>query len=314
MTTLTDTRAFLARVPAGLVEVRGDDRATFLNAVVSQEIEALPAGRWAGALLLDAHGSPLALMDVVVLDGRVLLVLDDDARAGEVADLLRGRTFLAQVTVEHVPDVTRWALRGASDQVMGLVAPRQLAAGEASETDAAVVIARHDGIDLIGTTAPSAVAAVLAAGVRAADADALHAWRVAHGQPQWGHEVRPPHLPEELGLLPTHVHLQKGCYPGQEAVARMWMLGRPRRRLARVALTGAAAPGWTYGEGKQRVEVTSAAEVDGERVGLAFVPADATPQQRFGDDGANVVVDGFVGDGEPIPGWDASVVRRRDRR
>jgi folate-binding protein YgfZ len=52
------------------------------------------------------------------------------------------------------------------------------------------------------------------------------------GVPAWGSEVVAPHLPEEVGLLPTHVHLAKGCYPGQEAVARMWMLGRPRRRLA----------------------------------------------------------------------------------
>jgi tRNA-modifying protein YgfZ len=62
----------------------------------------------------------------------------------------------------------------------------------------------------------------------AVDADDAQArsWRVATGRPAWGSEVAPPHLPEELGLLPTHVHLAKGCYPGQEAVARMWMLGR----------------------------------------------------------------------------------------
>ena len=306
----TLVRPFLVRVPVGVVEVRGGDRASFLNAVLSQEIEDLPVGAWAAALLLDAHGSPLAAMEAVALADRVLLLLDDPAAADELARLLRGRTFLADVDISVATDVTRWSLRGSPDEVAKLNGPR-VAERAATEGDAGVVIGRADGFDVVAAEGSPLVDAL--AGVTRGDRDDLEAWRVARGEPRWGHEIRPPHLPEELGLLPTHVHLQKGCYPGQEAVARMWMLGRPRRRLATVKLVGDAAAGWSTGEGKQRVEVTSAADGDGVRVGLAFVPADAQPEQRFGDEGAGVIVRGFVGADRPIPGWDGGR-RRRDRR
>src|SRR5699024_541317 len=99
----------------------------------------------------------------------------------------------------------------------------------------------------------------------------LDAARIRSGEPRFGIEVAPPHLPEEAGVLATHVHLDKGCYPGQEAVARMWMLGRPRRMLARVAITGPVVSGDESGSGRTRVTVTGVA--DG--LGVAFVPADA---------------------------------------
>jgi folate-binding protein YgfZ len=139
---------------------------------------------------------------------------------------------------------------------------------------------------------------------------------VAAGRPAWGREVAPPHLPEELGLLPTHVHLAKGCYPGQEAVARMWMLGRPRRRLARVRVADIAgaqlpvAPGWSTGEGRETVEVTCVAD-DG--TALAFVPGAAEPGSTVTTTDAAITVLEVVGDDPVPPGHDPAMKRRRDR-
>ncbi|MFP4234428.1 MAG: tRNA-modifying protein YgfZ [Nitriliruptoraceae bacterium] len=136
--------------------------------------------------------------------------------------------------------------------------------------------------------------------------------RIRAGEPAWGRELAAPHLPEELGLLPTHVHLAKGCYPGQEAVARMWMLGRPRRQLAVVTPTGPVTPGWTAGTGRERVEVTSLT-ADGSTA-LAFVPASAAAGDRYGteEEGAIEVVR-VVGAEQVVPGHDPAMVRRRDR-
>jgi tRNA-modifying protein YgfZ len=180
-----------------------------------------------------------------------------------------------------------------------------------------LLVSRPGGMDICGPVGAvqEAVQALLEGGADQGNEADLEDWRVAHGEPTWGREVRPPHLPEELGLLPTHVHLAKGCYPGQEAVARMWMLGRPRRRLAVVAVEGAVTAGWRAGAGRELVELTSVA-ADGTRA-LAFVPAGADVGATFeaeDGDGAVVTVVRLVGDDVVPPGHDPAVTRRRDRR
>jgi hypothetical protein len=94
----------------------------------------------------------------------------------------------------------------------------------------------------------------------------------------------------------------------------MWMLGRPRRRLARVRLTGPdaadLAPGWRTGEGRDVVELTS---VSGEAA-LAFVPGSAAAGDRLGDGAtATIEVLAIIGDDPQPPGHDPAMRRRRDR-
>lgn len=289
---------------AAAVEVTGEDRVTYLQAVLSQDIAGLSPGAVAGALHLDGKGRPLGVMDVIALDERILLLVPDSELAEDLASTLGGRTFLADASF-RVLDGVVVAVRGD-----GVPAPGP---GKATvDDDGVIAVGREGGVDLIG---PELAVGDRVAQLRAEDAgpEELERWRIAHGVPAWAREVRAPHLPEEMGLLPTHVHLEKGCYPGQEAVARMWNLGRPRRRLARVIVHGDLEPGWTAGEGRRQVELTSVATHDGNRLGLAYVPADAEPGTRYGDDAEAVVVRDLVGEGMPVPGHDPSVPRRRDR-
>lgn len=307
--------AILAPTDRGAVEVRGAERGSFLNAVVSQEIEDLVPGQVAGALFLDAHGTPLALFDVAVLVDRFVLLTPTKELADEVARTMGSRTFLADA-IFTVLDVEGTSLRGERGREIAVAAGLDPSPRRVVEITGALVVGHDSGLDLVGPA--EAVeplrARLLAAGAETGQPEALESWRIAQGLPAWGREVRAPHLPEEMGLLPTHVHLQKGCYPGQEAVARMWMLGRPRRRLARVVLTGGVRAGWSTGTGKRGVVVSSATTYSGERVGLAYVPADARPGDKYADEDGAVVVRSFVGEGLAIPGQDPSVVRRRDRR
>lgn len=308
--------SILAPTPITVVEVTGTDRASYLEAVTSQHLIDAAAGDVRGALYLDAHGAPLAVFDVVVREDRFLLLVATAELADEVVRVLGGRTFLSDATFTRTDDEVR-SLRGTPDDAVRAILGGDVAPGRASERHGAVVVGREAGADLVGR-APvlDALAGELTgAGVELSDAEGLAAWRVAAGEPDWGREITAPHLPEELGLLPTHVHLAKGCYPGQEAIARMWMLGRPRRRLARVDVDAGVAAGWEAGTGKQRARVTAVADVDGRRAGLAFVPATADVDDRFEtEDGAGVTVRSFVGDGLAVPGHDPAVPRRRDRR
>jgi tRNA-modifying protein YgfZ len=306
--------AFL--VPADLVrvDVTGAERASYLEAVLSQRVEDLRPGEVRGALYLDVHGAPQAIFDIVALPDHLSLLVPGEV-ADVVVDVLGGRTFLSDASFERTADVARH-LRGDGAREVAAAAGLDVDPERAGRRDdGLLVVGREEGLDLVGEAevVDDAVESLRDAGAVDGDTDQLEAWRVRAGVPAWGREVVAPHLPEELGLLPTHVHLAKGCYPGQEAVARMWMLGRPRRRLAVVEVEGDVTPGWEAGTGRRKASVTSVAP-DGD-VALAFVPGASEEGERIeAEDGAAVVVRTLVGAGRRVPGHDPAMTRRRDTR
>jgi hypothetical protein len=212
---------------------------------------------------------------------------------------MAGRTFLLEVGFEAT-DLAVVALRGLAEPGAAPVVAR---------------IERPHGVDLVTDDPGSLLESVPATRVDddAEAARVLSDWDLAHGVPRWGHEITPPHLPEEIGVLPTHVHLEKGCYPGQEAVARMWNLGRPRRRLATIRVTGQVTAGTEEGSGQERILVTGVVGTD-PVVGLAFAGRDAAVGDVYELSDAKVEITGFVGEGLEQPGHDSNVTRRRDTR
>lgn len=298
--------------PATVVVLRGGDRHRYLHDVTTQRFDDVAPGDLRSTLVLDPHGSPLAAFEVLVGADEDLLLVPETAH-DHVMQVLARRTFLADARFEDA-DHAVLALRGddLDDLLETLGASPSVGAWTLLDD---VRVARHDfGADLVGAPADLDRAAerLEDLGASRVDAAGIADAMVAGGEPQMGREIVGPHLPEELGLLPTHVHLAKGCYPGQEAVARMWMLGRPRRRLARVELVGTVEAGREIGTGRQRITVT-ASSTDAPR-GLAFVPPDAAPGDRFTDGDDAVIVVDFVGGDSVPPGHDPAVVRRRDRK
>jgi folate-binding protein YgfZ len=309
------SRTVVVPIPLRRVDVTGDDRVRYLEDVTSQHLVDVPVTHVRGALVLDAHGAPHAMFDVVVLGDRLALLAPDDEVAAYLTDVLGMRTFLLDARFEPI-EATAVAVRGADAEAVVRAAGLTVVAGRCRLAGDLLLVHREGGIDVLGPAAAvdEAVAALLEAGADQGEAADLEAWRVAAGVPAFGTEVVAPHLPEEAGLLPTHVHLGKGCYPGQEAVARMWMLGRPRRRLARVqVVSGEVAPGWTAGTGRRAATVTSVSPH--APIALAYVPGDAGPGTRFEDDAGEVGIEvaSLVGDDPAPPGHDPAMTRRRDR-
>jgi folate-binding protein YgfZ len=109
-----------------------------------------------------------------------------------------------------------------------------------------------------------------------ASEDELERWRIESGIPRWGYELDESILPAEAGLEQTHISFTKGCYPGQEPIARQHYRGKVNRRLRVLDLSGAAAPGDELVLGEKTVgRITSAA--NGVALGYVRVevPADA---------------------------------------
>lgn len=283
------------------IAVTGPDRASYLDDVTTQQFTGRTVGEVVGMLVLDGKGVPRAVGWALVDEDRIV-VLAPPAPAEHLLEVVAQRTFLAQVAFERIdaPVTSVAAADGSLPAPAGRAEPvasdRWVLVGDGPAGP--LVVARHAfGLEVVGAGVDD-VAEVLSvedpAAVRVVEPDALS---LASGEPRFGHEVVAGRLPEEYGLLATHVHLAKGCYPGQEPIAHMWMLGRPRRRLATVAL---AAPAHDD-------EVLTGH--DGAR-GFAFV----APGAEVGEEvAAGVRVAAFVGAERDVVGWTPAQTRRRDR-
>ncbi|HET6816768.1 MAG TPA: folate-binding protein [Mycobacteriales bacterium] len=201
--------AVVDRSHRGVVRVDGPDRLSWLHSLTSQHLSELPAGEWTEALVLSPHGHVehhLTLVD----DGSATWMHVEPGTAPALVGYLDSMRFMLRVEVADVS--TSYAvlsrLSGETSVVDELV-PRE-SLGDA--VDAA-------GVPLVGL-------------------GAFEALRVAAGRPRLGFETDHRTIPHEVGWIGPAVHLDKGCYRGQETVARVHNLGRPPRRLVLLHLDG----------------------------------------------------------------------------
>lgn len=299
--------AVIGPTSSRVILVTGDDRLTHLDAVSSQRLHDLPPNQGRSTLVLEAGGKLVGGFDVLASHDDAWL-LTPAVSVPLVMEQIARRTFLADAKFEETDHVV-WSVRGDDVRVVlqDLGFPSALTAWR--EVDGARVWNGTFGVEIAGPedVVADIVGQLVDSGIGKVDEAGLDAVRVRVGEPAHGREIVAPHLPEELGLLPTHVHLSKGCYPGQEAVSRMWMLGRPRRRLALLGTTDAVEVGAKIGDAAGAVTITATA---GDRA-LGFVAPSAVVGTVVGD--GRLVVRGFVGDDRPIVGWTPNQTRGRDR-
>jgi folate-binding protein YgfZ len=237
MDTLTSTVALIERPDVATLALGGNDVLRYLHAVCTQHTLDLAAGDATAALLLSPKGKVEFAFRLAVLEDGVLL--DTEAAAAPaLAERLARFVFRYDVTVgQPWPGAATLLGPGAGAAAAltaaGLPVPGPGRAGIAGPGPDLVVVHRTPaGIDLVGPGAPAAAAGLQEAGVAAGPVERWEQVRVALGLPRAGLELTDDVLAEEAGLLGSHVHLDKGCYPGQETVARVHNLGQVQRRLA----------------------------------------------------------------------------------
>lgn len=272
---LAEGRAVCA-LARDVVTVTGPDRLSWLTTLSSQVLTALePGDGGAETLLLDAQGHithALAALD----DGRTLWLVTEADSGEALAAFLDSMRFMLRVEVTERPDVM--ALGALGEGLEALTQAARDTASDASDSPEAQADAAEPQGSLIGlwrdpwpgvveggtsydvgadrphpgqgyragfvlvpVRSVDAVAqAFLAAeeGRRLAGALAWEALRIEAGRPRWAREADARAIPHELDWLRTAVHLTKGCYPGQETIARTLNLGRPPRRLTVLQLDG----------------------------------------------------------------------------
>ena len=250
-------RAIVDLSDRGVITVTGPDRLTWLDSLTSQSLAALAPGQSAETLLLDPQGRVEHSIRVVD-DGVTAWLLIEAPQTAALAAWLDRMRFMLRVEVADVS--ARWATLG---QVLS------------DGSQPAVVPAAPNGVPLLwrdpwasvqaGGWQYAAEAEHPAAGFAAAEmliererlvevaADArsgtlpvagwlaLEALRIAAWRPRFGAEVDNRTIPHELDWLRSAVHLTKGCYRGQETVAKVHNLGHPPRRLVMLHLDGSDA-------------------------------------------------------------------------
>ncbi|GGM09147.1 CAF17-like 4Fe-4S cluster assembly/insertion protein YgfZ [Nakamurella endophytica] len=232
----------------GLVRITGPDRLRWLHTLASQELGELPDGGTTQALLLSPQGHVLHHLGVTDLDGTTWLDTEA-ATVPALLDHLQRMVFWSDVQVH--PAGAEWAqLRVVGPEAASVAVAAGLVE-QAPATGTAVALAgggtargpvgREAGaVDLLVPRAELGAVAtrLLSAGARAAGSWAWSAVRAAARIPRWGVDTDDRTIPNELSWLDDAVHLHKGCYPGQETVARVLNVGRPPRRLVLLHLDG----------------------------------------------------------------------------
>jgi folate-binding protein YgfZ len=203
----------------GVITVTGPDRLTWLHSLTTQYLEGLAPGRGVTALVLSPHGH-IEHMLYGVDDGETFWAHTEPGSAPALATWLHSMRFLMRVEVADRSDeyAVVWSAGHVAGEHLVRVGPDSLGGRE-------LFVAR----DRLGD--------VMSRGPRTGTW-ALEARRIAAGVPRIGLDTDHRTIPNEIGLLGVAVDLDKGCYRGQETVARVHNLGRPPRRLIQLHLDG----------------------------------------------------------------------------
>ena len=197
----------------GIISISGKDRLAWLHALTTQHLEKLEADKWVEALILDVQGHVIDQL-FLVDDGNTTWLHTENSRTQEILDYLSKMKFMLEVEVkDQSSDYAVLRAPGKSDVLGGPYAlvPRI----ELKETTEAF----NKSHIQVGMWA-------------------LEAERVSQGRARLLFETDHKSIPNELGFIHKGVHMDKGCYRGQETVAKVFNLGQPPRKLVRLHLDG----------------------------------------------------------------------------
>lgn len=300
---LVSGAGLLDRSERGRLALTGPAAKAFLNGQVSNDIEALTPGTGILATFLTPKGKMLGDLRVLETGPPTPELLLDTERVALQAlfDLLR------RTTIGHDVELHKRTLQTAQ---LSLVGPRARAvagapdlpatehASRAHTIDGATVrvVATDLGVDVLcaAEDGERVRAALEAAGAVPADEAAFDVLRVEAGRPRYGVDIDEGTMPEEAGLVDRAVSFTKGCYVGQETVARLHWRGKPNRHLRGLRLSAPVPAGTVLRLGEREVG-TVTSPVRSPRHGdiaLALVRREAEPETVLaaGEDGAEATV------------------------
>jgi tRNA-modifying protein YgfZ len=296
---LREECGLLARSDRGLIAVTGPDAADYLQGQLTSDVESLAPGEGQYAALLDRKGHMQADMRVLRPAAEEIL-LDTEGEARSAA--------LRHLTMYSIGRDVAVADASAERSILSLIGPRSAEVAGAPplpENDCeAVSVAgieclaagTREGLDLICAAAEAErlAAALREAGAVDVSPAAVELLRIEAGVPRFGAEMGTETMPAEAGIVERAVSFTKGCYIGQETVARLHYKGKPNRHLRGLRLSAAAEPGAELRLGEKEVGRLGGVAVSPAfgPIGLAILRREAElgAELSVGEDGVKAVV------------------------
>ncbi|MBW0119504.1 CAF17-like 4Fe-4S cluster assembly/insertion protein YgfZ, partial [Pseudonocardia abyssalis] len=232
--------AVVDRSHRGVIAVTGEDRLSWLHLLLTQHVSELPADTGTETLILDLNGRVLHHM-VVAHAGDVVYLDTEPGDVPELLDYLTKMVFWSKVEPrDATAEFAVLSVVGPDTEAVltaaGVPVPDRPHGALALPGGGVVRRMPWPGVDAADLLVPRAEqdswwGRLTAAGAHEAGTMAFEALRVESGRPRLGVDTDERTIPHEVGWIGEAVHLTKGCYRGQETVARVANLGRPPRRL-----------------------------------------------------------------------------------
>jgi tRNA-modifying protein YgfZ len=298
---LTEGCGLVDRAGRGRLALTGPERREFLHGQVTQDIETLEPGHGRYAALLTHKGKMLS--DLRVLDlGDELLLSCERAGLQELFNMIRRYKLGADVEL-HKRTLEMGELSLIGPDARRIAGATELGPDEHDNVRATIgehdviLVATDLGVDVFcdAEATEGVRGTLLAAGAAEVTEAAAELVRVERGRPRYGVDVDDNTIPQEAGLNERAVSFTKGCYVGQETVARLFYRGKPNRHLRGLKLSAPVEPGTPLRLGEKEVgRVTSVAVSPAHGPsGLALVRRQAEPGATIsvGEDATAEVVE-----------------------
>ena len=290
----------LERSGSGVLVVDGAEAAEYLQGQLTNDIEAIGPGEGAYAALLDRKGHMQADMRVLRPgEGPELWLLLEPEGLAAASRHLQMYKIGREVEVRDA---------GGERSLLSLIGPRAAEiAGSAPLPENACETVTVGGAECLAVGTPAGIDlvmpadererardALLAGGAAEVSAEAAEILRIEAGRPRFGAEMGTETMPAEAGIVEQAVSFTKGCYIGQETVARLHYKGRPNRHLRGLRFSAPGTPGDALRVGEKEVGTVGSAAVSPALgpVGLAILRREAEPGATVtvGEDGVTAEV------------------------
>jgi len=298
---LTEGCGLVDRAGRGRLALTGPERREFLHGQVTQDIETLEPGHGRYAALLTHKGKMLS--DLRVLDlGDELLLSCERAGLQELFNMIRRYKLGADVEL-HKRTLEMGELSLIGPDARRIAGATELGPDEHDNVRATigehdvVLVATDLGVDVFcdAEATEGVRGTLLAAGAVEVTEAAAELVRVESGRPRYGVDVDDNTIPQEAGLNERAVSFTKGCYVGQETVARLFYRGKPNRHLRGLRLSAEVEPGTPLLLGEKEVGRLTSVAVSPTHgpIGLALVRRQAEPGATIsvGEDATAEVVE-----------------------
>lgn len=246
---LTEGCGLVDRSARGKLALTGPDAKAFLHGQVTNDIEGLEPGRGCYAAFLTHKGKMLGDMRVLDL-GDELLLDTERSTLQELFNMIRRYKLGSDVEL-HKRTLEMGLLSLIGPDARRVAGTHALGTAEHDNGRAevggrpVVLVTTDSGVDVFAAAddTPAVRAALESSGSVAVDEAVAEIVRVERGRPRYGFELNDGVIPQEAGLNERAVSFTKGCYVGQETVARLFYRGKPNRHLRGLRLSGPAATG-----------------------------------------------------------------------